>query len=173
MQEFTDETGDYKGLDSPPHDGEDQIRVNFSPSHAADGWDEYRRTHCYAERNRHPLSDYKLQNNNYPWKTPEGDCTWSLKEMQNICNEIHAGTHPFHAINQKETLRCINEANIMFRDTMRDLDEGEACSEASEPPREASKIQEEEGTGRARKARSGSHIGPSQNLGHRGQPGYG
>ena len=59
----------------------------------------------------------------------------TLKEMQNICNEIHAGTHPFCAINQKETLRCINEANIMFRDTLRDIDEGECCSEASESPK--------------------------------------
>ena len=53
---------------------------------------------------------------------------YTLKEMEKICKEIHKGDHPIASINQKETLRCINEANIMFRDTLRDIDEGEACS---------------------------------------------
>ena len=105
----------------------------FFPNSVRDGWKEYRRTHSYPESNRRISSWDKLKDHNYQWKTEEGDCSLSLKEMQTICDETYEGTHPFCAINQKETLRCIKEANIMFRDTLRDIDEGESRSETSEP----------------------------------------
>ena len=59
--------------------------------------------------------------------------------MDDIRSEILNGTHPITEINNKETLRCINEASMMFRDTLRDLDEGDACSEASDVPENSPK----------------------------------
>ena len=54
--------------------------------------------------------------------------------MNAIRKEIFNGTHPIAEINQKETLRCINVASMNYRDTLRDLDEGDCCSEASDAP---------------------------------------
>ncbi len=128
-KEYHDEMGDYNGLDSPPPDGEDQVREPFSGANK--DWEEYRRLQSRAVHKRKPRSDHTLRTTNYPWRTPEGDMEYTLKEMETICKEIHKGKHPFAAINQKETLRCINEASMMYRDTLRDSDEGDCCSLAS------------------------------------------
>ena len=103
---------------------------------------------------------------NVPWRSPEGDTEWSVAEMDAIRSEIFNGTHPIAEINQKETLRCINQASMMFRDTLRDLDEGDACSEASDVPENSPKEERKAKGGRWPRTR----IGPSSHLGHRSQP---
>ena len=78
----------------------------------------------------------ELEDVNQPWRRPEGNCTWTHRDMKDLCSVILKGEHPtIAASTQKEILRCINNANNMFRDTLRDIDEGEACSEASNPPK--------------------------------------
>ena len=50
--------------------------------------------------------------------------------MDVLREEILDGSHPIAKINKKETLRCINEASKMFRDTLRDPSEVDGESDA-------------------------------------------
>ena len=57
--------------------------------------------------------------------------------MDKTRKRILKGISDIAEINKKETLRCINEASMMYRDTLRDTDEGDCFSVASndaDPP---------------------------------------
>ena len=123
----------YYGL--PTHaiiDGWDEVR---QPWVGNMDWEQRRESERRANNSRHKMSLDELESENYPWRTTDGDNTWSISEVNNLCKHIFKGNHHIADVNKRETLRCINKANIMFRDTLRDTDEGEACSEASSAPK--------------------------------------
>ena len=130
MVKCYDENGSYYGLPTLPPDGWDEVRQPFAGTNY--DWEQDRYCNSRANRSRKSKPQALLQSVNSPWRIPEGDTKYSIKEMDIIRKEILNGTHPIAEINKKETLRCINEASNMFRDTLRDLDEGDACSEASD-----------------------------------------
>ena len=124
-----DDGTSYYGLPTPPPDGWDEVRQPFLGTNY--DWERYRRRHSRRKSSRNTTPQAVLMLVNKPWRTPEGNCRYSIEEIDEIQNDILNGTSEIAEINKKETLRCINEANMMFRDTLRDPDEGDACSEAS------------------------------------------
>ena len=135
---YQDEMGDYKAPPIPPPEGQDEARVPFRGANT--DWEQHKEDHKRSVHKRYTHTHETLETENYPWRTPEGDTEYSVKEMEKLCKEILNGTHFIAQINQKETLRCINVASMNYRDTLRDLDEGDCCSDTSDAPNDPPKI---------------------------------
>ena len=70
--------GRYKGLDVIPPDGWDEVRVPFT-GHQHD-WKQYREGCLRSNNARKQKSHDEIQCENTPWRTPEGDCEYSIKK---------------------------------------------------------------------------------------------
>ena len=98
LVQYEDEVGRYYGLPNPPQPGWDEDRQPFV---GADyDWEQSRENGRRANKSRKEHSMEELVSCNKPWRTPEGDCTFTVKEMDQHRKDILNGTHYIAEINK-------------------------------------------------------------------------